>query len=357
MYIKKFIASLRKEARRNNQIVDISQWVNILATDVIGDLTFGESFGGLDSGLLHPWLQALFTTTKAYTFTREILRLPTPFIKAAMACIPKKMREHQEGALAFGAEAARRRLAQTTDRPDFMSYILRHNGDEGKGMSRDELDMAAITFIIAGSETVSTMLSGTIYLLLSNRSVLDEFTKTIRSDFPEESDLTNTALQKHEYLTGVLKEGLRLYPPTPDRLFRTTANQSVIIAGKMVPPHTNVTINLWAANRSRANFHEPLKFVPERWMAEAPPAYLYDDKDVFRPFSVGPRDCIGKNLAWAEIRLILAYLVWHFDFLGIEPDSKQWIERQKIFTLWGKLPLNVNIVPRCHEGQGEGALD
>ncbi|KAI0451348.1 isotrichodermin C-15 hydroxylase [Xylaria acuta] len=349
LHIKQFVTCLRDEATKNSGIVNITKWVDILASDVIGDLSFSESFGGLDSGQLPPWLNSLYTTTKTFTFTREILRLPRPLIRIALACIPKKMREHQKGALPFGVKAAQRRVAQPTNRPDFMSYMLRHNDDEGKGMSRAEIDMAAITFIFAGSETVATMITGTVYLLLSNPSVLCELTNSIRSNFRDESDLTNARLKQHEYLDCVLKEGLRLYPPTPDKLFRTTNDRNVIIADKVVPPQTSVTMNLWAAYRDPINFHRPLEFIPERWVKETPPEFLNDDKTVFKPFSVGPRDCIGKNLAWAQMRLILAHLVWNLDFITIEPESGQWIERQKIFTLWAKLPLNVSIIPRCHQ--------
>jgi hypothetical protein len=126
------VTCLRDEALRNDGVVDILKWVNFLTTDVIGDLSFGESFGGLDSGKLHPWLDTLFTTLKTFTFIREILRRPAPIIKAALACIPKKMIKHQKGAVAFGAQAAQRRMARTTGRPDFMSYILRRNEAEGK---------------------------------------------------------------------------------------------------------------------------------------------------------------------------------------------------------------------------------
>ncbi|KAI0188626.1 isotrichodermin C-15 hydroxylase [Xylaria flabelliformis] len=349
LHIKRFITCLRDEAAQNDGIVNITKWVDILASDAIGDLSFGESFGGLDSGQLHPWLKSLYTTTKTFTFTREILRLPGPLIKVALACVPKNMREHQEGALPFGVKVTRRRLAQQTERPDFMSYMLRHSDDEGKGMSRAEIDMAAITFIFAGSETTATMITGTVYLLVTNPSVLSKLTESIRSNFPNESDLTNSRLKQHEYLDCVLKEGLRLYPPTPDKLFRTTKGRSVVVAGKVVPPQTSITVNLWAAYRDPTNFHRALEFIPERWMKDTPPEFLNDDKTVFKPFSVGPRDCIGKNLAWAQMRLILAHLVWNFDFLGIKPGSRQWIERQKIFTLWAKLPLDVSIMPRRHQ--------
>jgi aspirochlorine biosynthesis cytochrome P450 monooxygenase len=139
------------------------------------------------------------------------------------------------------------------------------------------------------------MISGTVYLLLCNPSILMKLTSIIRSDFLTQSDLTNVNLQQHEYLNAVLKEGLRLYPPAPDTLFRTTANQSAIIAGRVVPPHTTLTMNVWAAHRDPANFNKPLEFIPERWMGNAPAEFDNDDKAVFKPFSVGPRDCIGKK--------------------------------------------------------------
>ncbi|KAI0391131.1 isotrichodermin C-15 hydroxylase [Xylariaceae sp. FL0594] len=346
-YTTLFVKRLSETSAARNGVVDFAKWVNFLTTDVIGDLSFGESFGGLEKGKLHPWLEALFTTLKTFTFIREILRLPAPIIRAALACIPQRMRDHQKAAVAFGAEAARRRLAQHTDRPDFMSYMLKSDSEGLQRMSQSELEMASITFIVAGSETTATMLSGTVYLLLRNRAVLADLTKRIRSDFPSHTDLTIANLQGCKYLNNVLKEGLRLYPPAPDTLFRTTKDRAVTVAGRVVPPRTSLTMNLWAAGRDPANFHRPLDFVPDRWLEEGyRPEFGHDDHSVFKPFSVGPRDCIGKNLAWAEMRLMLAHLVWNFDLLGIEPDSQEWIERQKIYSLWEKLPLNIRITPR-----------
>jgi cytochrome P450 len=55
-------------------------------------------------------------------------------------------------------------------------------------------------------------------------------------------------------------------------------------------------MNLWAAHLDPINFHNPLAFIPERWMKVTPPEFRDDDKTAFRPFSIGPRDCIGKKL-------------------------------------------------------------
>lgn len=181
-------------------------------------------------------------------------------------------------------------------------------------MTHRELGLTATTLIVAGSEmsnynhlhtthtqqanpsdTAATILSGLIYLLLSNPPVLEELTSAIRTDFNPTETPSPAQLQQHEYLDAVLKEALRLYPPAPDMLFRTTAVEPAMVAGRLVPPHTSVTMNLWAAHRSPENFYRPAEFLPERWMGNAPTEFDGDDRDVFRPFSTGPRDCVGKK--------------------------------------------------------------
>ncbi|KAK4031827.1 cytochrome P450, partial [Parachaetomium inaequale] len=69
-------------------------------------------------------------------------------------------------------------------------------------------------------------------------------------------------------------------------------------------------------------------FLPERFLpgastdAESP--FKNDKMDALQPFSLGPRACLGQNLAWAELRLILAKVVWNFD-LGLPRDSAKWL--------------------------------
>ena len=53
-----------------------------------------------------------------------------------------------------------------------------------------------------------------------------------------------------------------------------------------------------------------------------------------------------RSLAWIEMRMVLASLLFEFDLLGVELSSADWIDRQKIFFLWQKLPLNIRIRPR-----------
>jgi cytochrome P450 len=63
-----------------------------------------------------------------------------------------------------------------------------------------------------------------------------------------------------------------------------------------------------------------------------------------QPFSVGPRNCIGRNLAYAEMRLILARIIFSFD-LRLADDSKDWFSRNESYFVWHKPPLNIHLTP------------
>lgn len=93
---------------------------------------------------------------------------------------------------------------------------------------------------------------------------------------------------------------------------------------------------------SEHNFTYPNGYHPERFLGD--PKFAGDKLDVLQPFSVGPDDCIGRNLAYAEMRLILARILFVFD-LRIADDSKNWLRGQKIYQLWQKPPLNVHLTP------------
>lgn len=105
----------------------------------------------------------------------------------------------------------------------------------------------------------------------------------------------------------------------------------------------------WATFRNPDNFVEPKSFIPERWLPAGHPRYeerfKADNRAVFKPFSHGSRDCIGKNLAYGEMRLMIARLLYRFDFeLAFEQDG--WHDSQRTFIVWEKGPLYLRLQPR-----------
>lgn len=74
--------------------------------------------------------------------------------------------------------------------------------------------------------------------------------------------------------------------------------------GHFLPGGTSVSIIAWASSRSSLNFKNPKSFISEHWLGDH--NYASDRLEASKPFNIGPRGCIGRNLAYAEMRLILA---------------------------------------------------
>jgi cytochrome P450 len=87
-------------------------------------------------------------------------------------------------------------------------------------------------------------------------------------------------------------------------------------------------------------------FAPERWLGEDP-AFAKDQHDAVQTFGIGPRSCIGRPLAMAELRLVLARLVWRFDLLKADTEAGrlEW-DSQRTFSVVERQPFEVRLQKR-----------
>lgn len=118
---------------------------------------------------------------------------------------------------------------------------------------------------------------------------------------------------------------------------------------------TPVSIQSYTLNRDPTLFHKPNTFHPERWLdsstSDSASCFFGDQRQVVQPFTIGPRACLGQHLAWAEMRLILAKLVWVFDFAAIDGQCVSW-EDLRMYLLVERKPINVGVSLR--EGVQQG---
>jgi hypothetical protein len=91
---------------------------------------------------------------------------------------------------------------------------------------------AAVSLIVAGSETTATLLTGCIYYLSTNPAVMSRLVAEIRSAFAKDSDISFRTITSLLYLTAVIEESLRLYPP-----FVTSLARIVPAGGAMIDEH------------------------------------------------------------------------------------------------------------------------
>ncbi|KAM7215950.1 Cytochrome P450 [Rhypophila decipiens] len=318
---------------------DLHQWINFVTFDLTCELSFVESLGNLERGEFHSWVSVFFDSLKLMAYGQVAQRHPA-FGALVMWLITRKFKNARLEHWQLADTMVRKRLASgSTRKEDFMTHLLARNQNDEKGQLTDEeLVENAYVFVGAGSETSGTALCGTLYFLLMNRDKLDLLMEEICSTFKSEKEITGERLAKLDYLNAVFEESMRIYPGIPMTLPRIAPERGQLIEGYWIPGGTGVGIPPVAASTSEENFRDPLKFVPERWMGD--PAYANDKFEASQPFSAGPRNCIGKKLAYLEMRLILVRLLWNFDF-ELMAESIRWLENHKVFILNDKPPLFV----------------
>ncbi|KAK6083774.1 hypothetical protein SCUP234_03633 [Seiridium cupressi] len=347
-YVELLVERVESRALAGEQM-DIVQWLNFTTFDIIGDLTFGESFGSLQSSTYHPWVLSIFSGIKGDNFVRACNHFPLISSLLVRLFGDQNVTKGDDFRELIGTKGKKRMELdlEPNGRRDFTTYMLQKTRDGNPGLSTTEIISNMPLLTIAGSETTATALSGFFFYVNNNPRVKDIIIREIRDAFKDASEINFVTTNSLEYLHAALEETLRVYPPaaaTPAR-----ASPGAFIEGTYVPKGTVVHVSQWATFRNPEHFAEPDSFCPERWLKSTHPLYdskfENDNRSVFKPFSAGPRDCIGKNLAYAEMRLIVTKLLYKFD-VELLPGQEKWHAVQNAYLIWDKGPLYVRFTPR-----------
>lgn len=179
---------------------------------------------------------------------------------------------------------------------------------EGGDKSDMFLTAQAHTLIIAGSETTAVTLTAMLAFLLRYPAKLAILVEEVRSAFSSADQINAEGTMPLTYLFAVIEETLRILPPVPFGLPRMCPGS--VIDGRVVPAGTIVTTSPYTVSHDPEYWHDPEGWHPERWLAREDPLYSAkfdnDNKEASRPFSTGPRVCLGVNLAYIELRMTLA---------------------------------------------------
>ncbi|KAI2898598.1 hypothetical protein CBS11852_3532 [Aspergillus niger] len=340
-HIDKLIKKLYAEIDHTAKPVDINLFLNLVLFDMINDLQFGEPLNLLDD-----------TTHRAFARASLII-VPSAAVIQALADFPLAriifkpiLREvFRMRRLYFSTtdERLEKRLASNSYRADIVQFLTDAKSDN---ISLQEIQANAPLMNIAGSGTSAVALSGLIANLLLAPHILKELQNEIRSKFHTSSDITMKNMVDMPLLDACIKEVLRVFPAVPVTPGRLVPSPGVTIAGKWVAGGTRVYVTPLAAFHSTDNFHDPETFAPQRWYntKEESSFTTKDVKDAYKPFSVGPYNCIGQYMAHYIVSLFICNLLLHFDF-KIATDPKTWLSNQRAWIVWHNPPLNVSLKP------------
>ncbi|KAM7187771.1 hypothetical protein V8F20_010828 [Naviculisporaceae sp. PSN 640] len=372
-YVDLFISRLKEIVQKESQQhgnekhtsgnVNLVEWFNHFTFDIIGDLAFGTPFGSLETGKTHPWVKIVFESVQRFA-KMVTVRWYAPWLTKFVVMTGVGKPQQQQAI--FAAEKVKERLEITTSRPDFVDSLVRENSDGQAIFSETEIVQTMRLIVLAGSETTATALSGAAYFLCKHPEIQRKLTEEIRAAFIEESEIDMVSVNKLRYMLAVLDETLRIYPPAANSFPRQCQKGGDIIMGKHVPGGTTLDTFHWAMTHSTKYFTDPEEFIPERWLADNP-RFPNDTLEASQPFSVGPRNCIGKkyvmpspdgamkmledtdylvtipSLAYVEMRVIVARLLWNFDLEFADPvKAEKWLD-QRVFNLWLKPDLDYKL--------------
>ncbi|KAM3544223.1 Isotrichodermin C-15 hydroxylase [Beauveria bassiana] len=317
---------------------NMADWCNYLAMDILGDLSFGKAFHMLE----RPDNRFALELVEAAT-TRHLICGTMPIVdklKIDRFLFPK-LADGRARYMAYskGQLTERTKLGEETDRRDFFYYLLKARDPEtGQGFSTPELWGESNLLIIAGSDTTSTAMAATLFYLVRSPHALQKVAEEIRGRFANVEEIVHgPALGGCTYLRACIDEAMRLSPSVGGILPREILAGGMTIDGHALPVGTVVGVPHYTVHHNEDYFPDPFSYVPERWLpgaAKSSSSALgretsQDDVSLaasaFCPFSIGPRGCIGKALAYAEMTTTLARTIYTYDMrkaVGVEDPSE-----------------------------------
>nr|XP_033808377.1 LOW QUALITY PROTEIN: cholesterol 24-hydroxylase-like [Geotrypetes seraphini] len=288
--------------------------INRLTLDVICKVAFGMELNLLDENQ-SPFPHAIAMVLKAWF---------SPFRYLFIQYMPQhrkfiwEVQESVELLRKTGKECIQKRKQAIQSREevpqDILTKILQSAEQEGDYDDELMLDNF-ITFFIAGQETTANQLAFTI---MRNSRGQPEITAKLRAEVDEviglKRDISFDDLGKLRYVTQVLKESLRMYPPAPGTS-RYVAEDAVI-EGIKVPGGVPLIFNTFVMGRMDKFFKDPYTFDPERFSPTATkPDHFYF------PFALGPRSCLGQVFSQMEAKVVLVKLLQRFEFNLVPEQS------------------------------------
>jgi cytochrome P450/NADPH-cytochrome P450 reductase len=295
--------------------IDVVHDMTALTLDTIGLCGFDYRFNSFYRRDYHPFVASLVRSLETIMMIRGL-----PLENLWM----QKRRREMAGDVEFMNKmvdeivAERRANAAAADDKKDMLAAMMTGVDRATGTQLDDVNIRyqINTFLIAGHETTSGLLSCTIYALLKHPEILkkayEEVDRVLGPDINAKP--TYQQVTQLTYITQILKEALRMWPPAP--AYGITPLNDEIIGGKYkLRKNTFITVLVLALHRDPSVWGpNPDAFNPENFSREAEAARPVN---AWKPFGNGQRACIGRGFAMHEAALAIGMILQRFKLIDV----------------------------------------
>jgi cytochrome P450 len=216
-----------------------------------------------------------------------------------------------------------------SDRPTIFHGLLSSPLPESEKSSARLAEEASV-LLSAGTDSSANTLAAITYHLLSNPSILQKLQQELRDAIPDRQERQFPSFNKVEtlpYLSAIIQEGLRLHPavsgrqqrvaPTEDLVYTSPSRSQFPGISYKLPKGTVMSMSPHLLSRIEEIYPEPMEFRPERFLGEEGKAL----RGLGMAFSKGGRMCLGMQLAYQEMFVLLAGIFGRFDEVGGEGEA------------------------------------
>ncbi|CAJ1970624.1 unnamed protein product [Sphenostylis stenocarpa] len=355
--IKNRLWCIMDKAQKDRVSVDLQDLLLRLTFDNICGLTFGKDPETLSPELPeNPFAVAFDTATEATMHRFLYPGLVWRFQKLLCIGSEKRLKDSLRVVETYMNDAVADRRETPSD--DLLSRFMKKRDASGNPFSATALQRIILNFVLAGRDTSSVALTWFFWLLMNHphveEKIMNEIT-TVLADTRggDRSRWTEDPLDFGEadrlvYLKAALAETLRLYPSVPQD-FKQAVADDVLPDGTFVPAGSTVTYSIYSAGRVETIWGEDcMEFKPERWLSVRGDRFE-PPKDGFKfvAFNAGPRTCLGKDLAYLQMKSVAAAVLLRYR-LSLVPGHQ--VEQKMSLTLFMKNGLKVLLHPRKLQG-------
>ncbi|WJX52175.1 hypothetical protein P8452_38312 [Trifolium repens] len=288
---------------------------------------FGELLGTVCIGDYIPWLDWLAKVNGIYSRAEKCAKYLDEFIEQV---IEEHISRGSDGDVSVDGE----------DQNDFVDVLLSVQKTNAIGFPIDRTVIKALILdiFVAGTDTTYTVLEWAMTELLRHKTVMHKLQDEVRTVVGNKTHVTEEDLVSMNYLKAVIKETLRLHLPVP-LLIPRKCMEDIKLDGYDIAAGTHVIINASAIARDPSSWDQPLEFKPERFMNSSIDFKGLDFELI--PFGAGRRGCPGVVFAIAVNELVLANLVYQFDWKLPDGVAGRDLDMSETFglTLHRKYPL------------------
>ncbi|KAF9057557.1 cytochrome P450 [Panaeolus papilionaceus] len=286
------------------------------AYDLLLSLQSGVNLAKLSFLVTIPGVPGFLASNWAYKWRNVFRKLPVFSHIGDLVDAMYRIKQLSKAMLAEKMKDADLPLSDMEAKRDIMSILVRarraemDGGKTGYAMSDRAMMDQVLTFLGAGHETTASGLTWTLWFLANNLDHQRRLRAELEPIFSNEVRPEYRVLKDLQWLDAVVMEGLRIMPPVP--VTAREAAKTDYIDGVLVPKGTLIYIPIRVMNSYKGLWGEDAdEFNPARWF-NLPEAYQPNIS--LLSFIAGPHACIGKTMSIIEMKMVLAYLIYNFEF-------------------------------------------